>query len=209
MKPEVLTDPDLVVFTTRELAMRAGVSVASASRQLARAADTGVLTKVTRGVWANTRNPAFHPHLCVAAILGSEDGYVSFLTALHLHGLISQIPTRVHVATTGHSRRVVTPVGTFELFQLAPKLMREGVEWADTHVPYRIATAEKALFDTLYISTRKGRRFQSLPELELSPRVFSRRRFRELLRGVDDPRIVTAIDRRFDALTGASAAARR
>ncbi len=32
---------------------------------------------------------------------------------------------------------------------------------------FDIATAEKALFDTLYFSARKGRRFAFLPEVEL------------------------------------------
>jgi predicted transcriptional regulator of viral defense system len=200
MRPDLLMDPELAVFTTRELAMRSGVSIASASRQLAQAADIGALVRVTRGIWANTRNPAFHPHVCVAKLLGNEQGYVSFLTALHLHGIVSQIPTRIHVATTGHGRRIVTPVGVFELFRLAPELMRDGVVWAETRIPYRIATAEKALFDTLYISTRKGRRFRSLPELDLSRRRFRRTRFAALVRGVENERIAAAIERRFEAL---------
>lgn len=200
MTPDVFVQPELAVFTTRELALRTGVSVSSASRQLSRAAATGAITRVTRGVWANPRNPAFHPHLCVAPLLGNEQGYVSFLTALHLHGVVSQIPARIQVATTGHARRITTPVGVFELFQLAPELMKNGVVWSETRAPYRIATSEKALFDTLYISTRKGRRFRSLPELDLSRRRFSRRRFAALLGEVEDPTIATAIERRFDAV---------
>jgi hypothetical protein len=104
------------------------------------------------------------------------------------------------VATTGHARRLVTPVGTFEMFQLAPELMREGVVWTETRVPYRIATSEKALLDTLYISTRKGRRFASLPELDLSRPGFRRTAFVALVRGVDNERIAAAIARRFEDL---------
>ena len=200
MRPELLGDPELAVFTTRELALRSGTSLSSASRQLSHAADMGAITRVTRGVWANTQNPAFHPHLCVTHLLGNEQGYVSFLTALHLHGIVSQIPPRIHVATTGHGRRITTPVGVFELFQLAPDLMQEGVVWSDTRVPYRIATPEKALFDTLYISTRKGRRFRSLPELDLSRPRFRRSRFAALVRGVENARIAAAVERRFEAL---------
>lgn len=202
MRPDLLFDPELAVFTTRALAMRSGVSVSSASRQLSRAAGTGAITRVTRGVWANPRNPAFHPHLCVAPLLGNEQGYVSFLTALHLHAIVSQIPARIHVATTGHARRIATPVGVFELFQIAPELMKQGVVWSETRVPYRIATPEKALFDILYISTRKGRRFRSLPELDLSRARFRRRRFVALLRQVENPRVASAIERRFDELLG-------
>jgi hypothetical protein len=88
-------------------------------------------------------------------------------------------------------------VGTFEFFQLAPHLMRHGVAWSETRIPYRLATAEKALFDTLYISTKKARRFRALPELELSARGFSHRRFRALIRDLDDARTASAITRRF------------
>ena len=120
------------------------------------------------------------------------------MTALHTRGVISQIPRTIQVATTGHGRKLVTPVGTFELFRLAPKLMRAGIVWSETRVPYRIATVEKALLDTLYISTKRGGRFRSLPELDLTG--FSRRRFRSLLAQLEDRRAITAIERRFLAL---------
>ncbi len=197
MKLALLFEPEFAVFTTREFATRAGISVPNSSRQLSRLPE---LVRVTRGVWANPKHEAFHPHLCVEKLLGHEQGYVSFLTALSLHGVISQIPPRIHVATTGHARRVPTHVGTFELFHITPRLMQDGVTWSETRVPYRLATAEKALFDTLYISTRKGRRFRSLPELDLSRVRFSRRRFETLFRALDDPRIAAAVRSRFEAL---------
>jgi len=198
MKFEVLPRPEFAVFTTREFAIETGVAMASATRQLSHAAERGALVRITRGVWASPTNPAFHPLVCVPKILGREQGHVSFLTALHTRGVISQIPRTIQVATTGHGRKLVTPVGTFELFRLAPKLMRAGIVWSETRVPYRIATAEKALLDTLYISTKRGGRFRSLPELDLTR--FSRRRFRSLLAQLEDRRAITAIERRFLAL---------
>jgi hypothetical protein len=102
----------------------------------------------------------------------------------------------VQVATTGHARKLATPVGHYEFLHLAPALMRRGVEWSDTRVPYRVATADKALLDTFYVSLRRGRRFRSLPELDLRP--ITKRRFLALLADVDDPRIAAAIRRRFD-----------
>lgn len=63
--------------------------------------ERGALTRLTRGVWANTSHPDFHPLVCVPKLLGREQGYVSFLTALHLRGVISQIPRTIQVATTG------------------------------------------------------------------------------------------------------------
>lgn len=201
MKFELLSRPELAVFTTREFATDAGIAMATAARQLARAAERGALVRITRGVWANPASPGFHPLVCVAKILAREQGYVSFLTALHLHGVISQIPRTIQVATTGHGRKLVTPVGTYELFRIAPTMMRDGIVWSDSRVAYRIATPEKALLDTLYISIRRGGRFRSLPELELGS--ISRRKFRSLLAQAEDPRAITAIERRMLALESA------
>lgn len=202
MRFELLTRPDFVVFSTREFALEAGISVATASRQLARAVRSGALTSVTRGVWANTAHPFFHPLACVPQLLGNEQGYVSFLTALHLHDMVSQIPNAVHVATTGHARKLTTSVGTYEFFHLGPNMMRDGVVWSETRILYRLATPEKALLDTLYIATRKRRRFHSLPELNLSPRRFSSREFKRLLAAIENHRISMAVQQRFQELSG-------
>ena len=59
--------------------------------------------------------------------------------------------------------------------------MQAGIEWSATVLPYRMAQAEKALLDVRYIATRKGRRFASLPELDLSPELFDQQRYRELV----------------------------
>lgn len=172
---------DFIIFTTRDFANEAGLSLSAASRQLSRLAEKGLLAKVTRGVWANAGHPHFHPMACVPHLLGKEQGYISFLTALHLHGLLSQIPATVQVATTGHPRKLETRWGTFEFLQIKPELMQQGVGWSDTPLPWLLADPEKALLDTLYLATRRGRRFASLPELELDTAEFDPVRFRRLL----------------------------
>lgn len=198
MNLEVLSRPEYVVFTTREYAEASGMAVASASRQLGAAAEHGPLVRLTRGVWANPAHPYFHPLACVPKLIGNEQGYVSFLTALHLREVIEQIPRAIQVATTGHARTLSTPVGSYEFFHLDPRLMRRGIEWSETRIPYRIATADKALLDTLYISLRRGRRFRSLPELDLRP--VTKRRFMELLQEIDDPRIQASVRERFERM---------
>lgn len=180
MMLSLLNQPEAVIFTTREYARMAGLSLSAASRQLGRYARQQAIVHITKGVWANTGHPYFTPLACTPYLLGKEQGYVSFLTALHLHGMLSQIPARHHIATTGHTRRLTTPVGEFDFIRLKPELMREGVEWSETKLPYPMATPEKALIDTLYISTRKNRRFAALPELELDAGGFQARRFKAL-----------------------------
>jgi predicted transcriptional regulator of viral defense system len=205
MKLDLFAKPDLIVFTTREYAMAANMGVDAASRQLGRLMrGNKSLKQLTRGVWANTAHPHFNPYACVAKLIGSEQGYVSFLTALHLHGVLSQIPSTIHVATTGHTRSLRTPVGVFEFLQLKPSLFHKGVEWRQTASPYLLATAEKALIDALYISTRRNRRFARLPELELDARHFSERRFKQLLRTTELPQqISAAIQSRYKELHSA------
>jgi len=165
---DTFNKPEFVVFTTRDYANVSGISLSAASKRLHRLAAKNALTSVTKGIWANTSHPHFHPLACVPYLLGNEQGYVSFLTALHLHGVISQIPKTIQVATTGRGRELQSPVGQIEFFQIKPELMREGANWSDSHLPYLVATPEKALIDTFYIATRKNRRFASLPELDLA-----------------------------------------
>lgn len=201
MNIKLLADKEFVVFSTREYAQTAGLSIAAASKQLKRRANESLITQITRGLWANTRHPLFSPLACVPHLLGPEQGYVSFLTALHHHGLLSQIPATIQVATTGHGRKLATAAGTFEFLQLKPELMWDDIEWSEAHLPYRIANAEKALIDTLYIATRKQRRFASLPELEFEETPFDEKRFHRLLNRIELPSpIRIAIKTRFATL---------
>ncbi len=155
------------IFTTRQFATHCGRPVTSASHSLTRKAKAGTVIRLTRGVWAQPGHPNFTPSSATLYLLGNEQGYISFLTAMHRHGLLSQIPGSIQIATTGHTRRLATEYGRYEFLHLKPSMMRDGIVFSDTEPAYPIACAEKALLDTLYVSTRKGRRFSSLPELEL------------------------------------------
>ena len=192
---------DFVIFTTRDFANYSSISIPAASKRLLRLADKRLLTRVTKGLWANTSHPHFHPLACVPYLIGKEQGYVSFLTALHLHGLISQIPKTIQIATTGHARSLNSPVGHYEFLQIKPELMKQGIKWSDTHLPYLIATAEKALIDTLYLSTRKSRRFARLPEVDIRQTAFRKREFERLLDQLPiSPRILSVMRARWEAL---------
>ena len=179
---DIFNSADFIIFTTRDFANYSSISIPAASKRLLRLADKRLLTRITKGLWANTGHPHFHPLACVPYLLGNEQGYVSFLSALHLHGLISQIPKSLQIATTGHARTLNSPVGQYEFLQIKPELMKQGIKWSDTHLPYLIATAEKALIDTLYLSTRKNRRFASLPEVDIWHTSFRKRKFEWLLK---------------------------
>lgn len=79
--------------------------------------------------------------------------------------MIEQIPSDIHVATTGRARRVQTPLGRFAFHHLQAPLFGG---WERLRgLP--VATPEKALFDTLYWGTSRGRRLGRLPELTFPP----------------------------------------
>ncbi len=202
MNLDLFTSPELIAFTTRDFARMADISVAAACKQLTRLHRSNrSLAKLTRGIWANVTHPHFNELACVPVLLGTEQGYVSFLTALHIHGAISQIPATIQVATSGHTRRLRTPIATFEFLQMKPDMFFHGVEWSDSPQPYRIAIPEKALLDTFYISTRKNRRFARLPELHLEDAGFSLRRYRTLVKAHKlPPQVAAAIRTRSAAL---------
>lgn len=79
---------------------------------------------------------------------------MSFLTVLNLHGLLSQIPGTIQIATTGHQRVLESPVGTYEFFPLKPGLVQDGISWSDVQLPYPLATGEKALLDNALVPSR-------------------------------------------------------
>jgi len=194
MSLKILNSDEFIVFSTRDYAQAHDLSFNTASQRLSRWAKQELLTKVTRGIWANTQHAFFSPIQAVPYLLKQEIGYVSFLTALHRHGLISQIPATIQVATTGRPRKINTEIGEFEFFQLKPQLMQEGIKASNTKVCYMLASLEKALLDTLYLSTRKGKRFSSLPELHFEDAEFCDKKFQELLENAKlDQKIKSAI----------------
>ena len=188
------------VFTTREYAVAGGTTLVSASKRLATLERHGQVERLTRGVWIVPGHPHFSLYGCVPHLLGRELGYVSFLSALQLHGMISHIPKSIPIATTGAPRVLVTRRGRFEFFRLHPRMMTDGVDWHEAPLSFRLASPEKAVLDTFYLSTRRGRRFKTLPELEL-PQAFRKKEFDRLVR-VQIPLapVRAAVKRRFEDL---------
>lgn len=194
----LLTSP---VFTTRDVAEAAGVRPSNASRDLARLEEAGMLLKVRRGLWAIPTHPDFSPYAVVPHLFSdSQEGYVSLLSALNLHGMIDQIPRVVHVMATTQRADLVTPVGHYTFHQIQPDLF-DGFGAYRVTGNFDIATPEKALFDTLYLSTRKGQRFSHLPELEL-PDDFSWAQIEEWTDRVELDPLRIAIQERCAAVRG-------
>jgi len=153
------------VFTSGELALFSGRSRSVVSQGLAVLERRGLALKLGHGLWsAGAEPPAVYqvaPHL-----LRGSRVYVSFTSALHLHGAISQIPQVVTLASTAHGRAMITAAGTFRIHKIAPELFA-GFEWDEVR-GFPLASPEKALVDCLYISAFRKKRFSYFPELDLS-----------------------------------------
>ncbi len=160
----------MVAFRTAEVAQMLGVSQPNASRALATLQRDGLITRVKKGLWANTRHPQFTPYRLVPLLTDEHPstvgGYVSVISAMALHGMISQIPAAIHVATRKQRRSLNSPVGEFRFHRIDAAIF-DGYAPGDSHGHFQVATPAKALFDTLYLSVRRGRRWRHLPEVEL------------------------------------------
>jgi predicted transcriptional regulator of viral defense system len=154
------------VFTTRQISALRGSSLSAASQGLSRMEERGLVKKVTRGIWCIPEDTRFTPYALVPYLAGGHRAYVSLISALNLHGLIEQIPEIIYAVTTGHTRVRKTTVGTYSYHRVRPRFFT-GFDWYGNRQDFLIATPEKALVDSLYLSSRKGKRFAFFPEIDL------------------------------------------
>lgn len=180
-------------LTTGDAAAALRVSTSTASAMLTRLAASGLLLRVRRGLWS--LEPASDPMRLVNSLTAPLPSYVSFYTALYLHGMISQIPQVIYVASLALPRQIRTQVGTFSIHRLSPRFFG-GYETADG-VP--LATREKALLDTLYLVPARSRLFTALPEVEI-PRAFDRKVAHAWLKRISEGPRRKAVEKRLLAL---------
>ena len=149
------------LVTTRDAAVRLGLSASAASHVLRRLADAGVVLAVRRGLWALELN--VDPMQLAVWVTAPYPSYVSLWSALHAHGMLAQIPRETHVVSVGRPQRIETTLGILVVHRVAPEVF--GGYEINNDVP--LATPAKAIFDLAYLSASHGQRFQRLPELEL------------------------------------------
>jgi predicted transcriptional regulator of viral defense system len=154
------------IFTTREIAMFRGSSISSTSQSLSRLDHQDLVKKVSRGLWCLPNDPRFSQYALVPFLVGAHRAYISLISALHLRGIIEQIPEVIYAVTTGHPRLRDTSVGTFSFHRVHPYFF-VGFDWYGNRKDFLVATPEKALVDSLYISSRRNKRFRFFPEINL------------------------------------------
>ncbi len=154
------------VFTTRQAAALSGRSLSAATQGLNRLARQGLLVKIRRGLWADAVDERLSVFALVPYLGGSGRVYVSFLSALHLHGIVEQIPQVTTLASTGHSKTIRTPLGAFVIHRITPEFF-DGFDWYRGQGSFLIASPEKALVDSLYLSAHRKKQYRRFPELHL------------------------------------------
>jgi len=162
------------IFTTHEISLLSGKSLSVVTQSLNNLVREGAVTKVSRGVWMREGGEAVSPYSIIPYLFPRHRAYVSFITALHIHGIIEQIPQVTELASTGHAGTIRTNLGVFYTHHIAPSFFA-GFGWYKGNSGFLIAEPEKALIDSLYLSAHKKRRFGHFPELHF-PDSFSFKR---------------------------------
>jgi predicted transcriptional regulator of viral defense system len=156
-----LTQLGVPAFETRDAAALLGITRANASLLLGRMAARDLVARLGRGAWTLGRtSPGQRAELLAAPY----PTYVSLLSAMFRHGMIEQVPAITYAVTLGRARMVRTPQGAVSLHRLPPALFGGFEETKDGE---KLATAEKALFDWVYLGPTRSRLFVKLPELEV------------------------------------------
>jgi predicted transcriptional regulator of viral defense system len=179
------------VFTTGEIARLSGKSLSSITQSLGRLATHGLVIKASRGLWVEaTRDPP-DPFSLISHLLPSARVYVSFVSALHLHGMTEQISQTITLASTVHTYVKRTALAVYAIHRLSPDFFF-GFDWYKGTGSFLVAAPEKAVLDCLYLAARKKRQFSDFPELSL-PASFSFAKAESWAKKIRDIRLRTAV----------------
>ncbi len=159
------------VFTTFQLSNVSGKSLSAITQALQFLQKEEIVVRIYRGIWMKAGDNKVSAYTVVPFLFTQSRAYVSFLSALHLYGIIEQIPQIVTLASTAHTKMIKTKLGAFYVHQISP-LFFTGFNWYKEKGEFLIAEPEKAFVDCLYLSARKKKQFSYFPELSF-PAQFS------------------------------------
>ncbi len=117
---------------------------------LDRLVKNGVLMRAVSGVYVNALSAGGFTHTLeniAKAMRRGEYSYVSLESALSEYGVISQIPMRLTIMTTGRKGEVNTPFGTIEFTHTARPVHDILDDLHDVGRPLRLAGKHKACRD--------------------------------------------------------------
>ena len=169
------------LFFTKDAAMVLNVDAHYASLILSRLAKQHTIVSLTRGRWAYS--DAVDPLLLPSFLAYPMKSYVSLYSALYYRGIIDQIPSTVFAITNGKTKCFHTPLSTVSLHSIHATLFSDYDVIGNNGL--LMATAEKALFDTLYLMPAKSNIFKRLTELDL-PNNFAFSHFKKWIKKIDN-----------------------
>jgi len=172
------------VFTTRELAAISNKSSSNTVQALNFLQKQNLVFKIYRGVWAEVTDKPLSPYSVISFLPVQSRCYLSFVSALHLYGIIEQIPQIITLASLEHTRRIYTEVGVF---------------WYKKEGNFLIAEPEKALVDCLYISAYKTKQFSYFPELNF-PKSFSFKKAKTWINKIPNNKARTHANKKLEKL---------
>ena len=183
------------IFRTQELAVLSGKSLSNTTQSLNFLEKQELIFKVYRGLWAEVGNKDLGLYTIIPFLFSTHRVYVSFISALHLYGIIEQIPQVVTLASTAHTKTIHTRIGIFSIHRIAPSFFK-GFDWYRGEGSFLIAEPEKALIDCLYLSACKKKQFSYFPELHF-PESFSFKKAKEWAKNIPDPKIRSHVQKKF------------
>ena len=150
-------------FFTKDAAMALRVSNKYAAMILLRLEKQNTIIHLARGRWAysDSTDPLILPSILAFPM----KAYVSLYSALYYRGLIDQIPSTIFAITNGKTKTFNTPLAKISLHSINSYLFSDYEMIGKSNI--LMATAEKALFDTLYLMPAKSNIFKRLTELEI------------------------------------------
>ena len=183
------------VFTTADASVTLKQSLGAASKTLQRLRAAGLVWSIRKGLW--TVHDDLSPFVLPEHLTSPQPSYVSLQTALHLHGMIDQIPSVVYAVSLARTQRIQTSRGAFSIHRIGPSFF--GGFDVSPQSGAKIATPEKALLDVFYLSAGRSRLFSSLPEVEI-PAGFRMSQVRAWIARIPSPRLRTIVNGRLSTL---------
>ncbi len=155
------------VFTLQDLATLFPEDTPRAlNAGLDRLVKNGVLMRAVNGIYVNVLSANGFTHTLekiAKTMRRGEYSYVSLESALSEHGVISQIPMRLTIMTTGRKAEVDTPFGTIEFTHTARPVHDILDDIHDVDRPLKLAGKHKACRDL----RRVGRNTELIDEVAL------------------------------------------
>lgn len=186
------------VFTTYELTVVSGKSLSTTTQALNYLKRQGVVFKIYRGIWGEGDSSRISPYVVIPYLFSKHRAYVSFISALHLHGIIEQIPQVVTLASTAHTKIIKTSIGTYSVHRITASFF-DGFTWYKKTGNFLIAEPEKALVDSLYLASRKKKQFAYFPELHFS-KSFNFKKAQRWVKRIADSKIRHYVQRKLDGI---------